>query len=291
MMAIFFIVNPKAGTQSKTPIVMMIREEAKKRGVEVEIASTQYHGHARELATNAVAAGYLNVVVCGGDGTMNEVATALCGTDVRMGIIPMGSGNGLARSLGISMIPRKALEVIWSQNACLIDMVRMGDYKFAGVAGLGFDGLIARQFDQSPQRGLRQYARLVLRALKQRQSFDFEISLDQNQPIRAIALMVNVSNTGQFGNEVYISPISIPDDGTIELTITCDSDFWGIIDFAWKVFRKRTNTSKMVRTFSAHQITIRHKGVPAHLDGEPVEMPEEERFEVVPRSLWVLTPQ
>lgn len=292
MKGILFIVNPKAGTRSKKPVVEMIHSLAVRAFPSYKIVLTEYHGHAAEIAKNAIIEGYETIVVCGGDGTVNEVASQLCNSATRLGILPAGSGNGFARSLKIPMNPENALHIVADNHCERFDMICLnGKHLFVGLAGLGFDAVVAKHFDESLARGLKEYARLVLREFFRRKSFECEVSLDDGSFQKKKLLMLNVSNTGQFGNEVYISPLSNPKDGKMEISLTNNFRSVQMPLFLWQVLRKKAHQSQHVQTYECQKVRIATTNTAAHIDGEPIELTGTLNFKVVPLSLSVLIPR
>lgn len=211
------IINPVSGggtlatARSRATLAATILEA---RGESGEVHLTEHRGHAHVLTAAAVRRGHQRVVAWGGDGTVNEVATALVGTDTVLGVVPAGSGNGLARELRLPLAPEAALASALSLPVRLIDAGTIGGRWFFSIAGIGFDAHVAAAFDRAAgRRGLSGYVRITARELWRYQCLDY--SIDGAPPIRA--LLVTFANTTQFGNGARIAPAALVDDGKLDL--------------------------------------------------------------------------
>lgn len=218
MQHLLVIINPISGRSSKTKIAKRIIKSLDLMKYDVTIRFTDHPGHATSLASEAVSDGFNVVVAVGGDGTVNEVARALVGTDTALGIIPCGSGNGLARHLRIPMKTRKAIEIINTGEVDAIDVMTVnGQYCFC-TAGVGYDAKVSAEYAQEARRGLVTYARKALRGWFKYEPEEYTIELD-NQVLKRKAVSITCANANQWGNEFYEAPKASLKDGLIDVTI------------------------------------------------------------------------
>lgn len=213
-----FIVNPRSGTDRVKAI-----QSAIDAGIDTSIYThetlyTERAAHATELAQKAAAAGAHIVVAVGGDGSVREVAMGLMGTHTALGIIPKGSGNGMARTLRIPLKVAEAVQVINAGTLCRIDIGYVNDNLFISNAGVGFDALISGKFARSKRRGLAAYSWLVTRHLWMYNDWDWRITID-GEVHKERAFLVNVANGQQFGYNFKIAPLASYTDGMLDVTI------------------------------------------------------------------------
>lgn len=284
---ILFIVNPIAGIGRKDDLDEMIQEEIDTSIFEWHTEFTRYAGHAAELATQAVG-DYHIVAACGGDGTVNEICQPLVGSDVLLALVPGGSGNGLVRHLNIPLDLRKALKIIDLCRVKTIDTVQVNERIFVNMAGIGFDGLVARRFADFGRRGFYPYALIATTELVHYQPLEYEISYN-NRTFNEKAFMVNMANSTQFGFNAYVAPAARIDDGLLDVVILRPFPLHAAPDLLFRLFSKTWDYSDYNTMFKTSEITIRHEQpLVAHIDGEPVELGSEARFRVLPASLKVI---
>ena len=246
---------------------------AERHGERAEVFVTERTGHACELAKASVARGARLVVAWGGDGTINDVASALAfGDRAAMGIIPAGSGNGLARALGIVTRPERALMDAMTAEPRRIDVGELGGRLFVNVAGVGFDAHVAAAFNapDNPVRGLTGYALLTARGLVSYTPRRYRItSRGRTRSVRA--LLVAVANGTEFGNQIRISPGSSVDDGVLDLVVVEERSRLTTI---WNMRRLVTQSIERASIWSSAPVTdaIIESDAPMtfHVDGEPV---------------------
>jgi diacylglycerol kinase (ATP) len=238
-----------------------------------EIFVTERKGHAHELAAGAAARGARLVVAWGGDGTVNEVASALAFSRTPLGIVPSGSGNGLARELGVDRAPERAIVQALAATSHAIDMGELGGRKFASVAGVGFDAHVAACFDRelSGRRGFTGYARVTARELLSYQPRAFRISGDVTaSPQRA--LLVTLANSAQFGNGARIAPRARVDDGRLDLVVFEETSRVATIFALPRLFTGGAGNLSNVSIRQIERLTIESDcPMTFHVDGEPVE--------------------
>ncbi len=281
------IVNPVSGTRSKQGL-----EEAVYRlmGAKTEVIYTEYAGHAALLAAQAANAGIKQVVAAGGDGTVNEIARSLTGTETALGIIPQGSGNGLARHLRIPMNRDRAIEVIAASNIKMCDTATAGDMPFFCTMGTGFDAKISQAFENAPRRGLLTYTKIAMEQFPHYRPQPYMIVAD-NETVTVNAFLVAVCNASQYGNNAYIAPRASTEDGLLDVTIITEGDYSSLALTGLRLFTKGIERSPLIRSMRGRRITIhRSSPGPVHIDGDAVMMPATVAAECLSGSLKVIVP-
>ena len=235
----------------------------------MDIKYTEHSGHAAELARQAASRAFDIAVAVGGDGTVNEVARSLVHTETALGIVPCGSGNGLARHLGIPMNPSGALRVIADCNIEKLDYGMINDTPFFCTCGVGFDAFVSSKFAESGKRGLLSYIENTLReGLKYRpDAYDIEVD-GEKQHYKAF--LIACANASQYGNNVYIAPQASMSDGLMDVTIMEPFNVLEAPQIAIQLFNKSIDTNSRIRTFKCHRLHI-HRNAPGviHFDGDP----------------------
>lgn len=266
---VIFIINPISGTVGKGHIVGMVPQYLGDSRFEVDIKYTEHSGHAAELARQAASRAFDIAVAVGGDGTVNEVARSLVHTETALGIVPCGSGNGLARHLGIPMNPSGALRVIADCNIEKLDYGMINDTPFFCTCGVGFDAFVSSKFAESGKRGLLSYIENTLReGLKYRpDTYDIEVD-GEKQHYKAF--LIACANASQYGNNVYIAPQASMSDGLMDVTIMEPFNVLEAPQIAIQLFNKSIDTNSRIRTFKCHRLHI-HRNAPGviHFDGDP----------------------
>lgn len=280
-----FIVNPISGKGNKNEVVQAIQKGM--RGTEFEIAYTEYPKHAIEIAKKAVEEKYYCVVAVGGDGSVNEVGQSLIGSKTMLGIVPCGSGNGLALHLKISLNAKKAIEQL--KNACerKIDTVSINGKSFLSIAGIGFDAHIGWKFAEFGKRGFLSYAKLSAREFFQYQAKEYLLEIDGKEMI-SNAFLISFTKSGQFGNNVWIDPKAQLDDGHVSICILEKFPYTSTLDILYRSFSKKLEKSKYFRIIKAKEIVVKKGYSLLHLDGEPENSTEELHIKVQPKSLKLL---
>lgn len=292
-MKALLIVNPKSGTSasSKDSIVELARKVLPEAGYDLEVVYTERRGHASELASAASAAGVATVIAAGGDGTVNETARALCYTDTAMGIIPCGSGNGLARHLNISMKPENALRTITDGRTELIDFCTANGEPFFCTFGMGFDAAVSDRFASRPdRRGLRNYVRAAVEVFLRYKSQEYTISTPE-ETLTQRAFIVACCNASQYGNDAFIAPRASLTDGLLDITIIHRGTWLSHALSGLQIMTGSLGESARVRQIKAPEIHIsRPIAGPAHLDGEVARLGKEIDVKCNHKALRVFTP-
>lgn len=285
---ILFIINPKAGTKSKTHIPNLIHEYVDNQKFEIDIEFTKAPNHATELAKTAAENGVDVVIATGGDGTVNEVMKGLLHSKTALGILPFGSGNGLARFLGVPMNHLEALKFINTAPKVCIDTCQLNNHAFVNVAGTGFDAHIGNVFSQAKGRGFSTYIKLSVKEFRKYKSQDYEL-LVNGQTITRKAFMISFANTSQFGNNAHIAPEADIQDGLVDVCIMQPLSIVDLPSVVFKIFNKSIHLSKYVEIIKCDKAQIKRKTNDAiHIDGEPHIADSVLDLQVVPSSLWVL---
>lgn len=285
---IAFIINPHSGTTEKQELPELIRQRIDNKKFDITTVFTEYAGHGKELATDFAAKGFNAVIACGGDGTINEVASALTETNTVFGIIPFGSGNGLARHLQIPLNAKRALDVINNYSIQPLDYGVVNDKKFFCTCGTGFDAQIAWDFAKQGTRGFKTYLRLILKEYIDYQPTTYEIETE-NEKMKVDAIVVTIANANQYGNNAFIAPLAETNDGLLDICIIKPFRWYHIPKITTLLMTKRLYKSKLVTMLRAKRITLRRgqKG-PFHYDGDPTEFGELIEAKVVSGALKVI---
>lgn len=268
--SIVFILNPVSGSHGKEDIPGIINETLDKDIFDCQIRLTEYAGHAAEIARECVAENIDVVVAVGGDGTVNEVARSLAHSDTALGIIPCGSGNGLARHLCIPMDIRKAIGII---NRCKIEPLDYGiinDMPFFCTCGMGFDAFISLKFAEAGKRGPITYVENVLKEGLKYKPETYEVE-DETGAKKYKAFLIACANASQYGNNAYIAPKATMTDGLMDVIIMEPFDVFDAPQISLDLLNKTLNKNSKIKTFRAKRIHI-HRSKPGaiHYDGDPI---------------------
>ena len=284
-----FIVNPIAGfRRNKTYLLELIRHYYD--NLDSELALTTCRGDATRLAREAAAEGYDIVVAIGGDGTVNEVASGLVDTDTALGIIPRGSGNGLARGLGIPIQPAGAIEILRHGSIRTIDAGCAAHRYFFAVTGVGFDARVGLKFNATTWRGPLPYFFIAAREFASYHPETIRLKFD-HQELEFMPLLTTVANTRQYGNGAIIAPHAKPDDGLLEICIVEPMHLWQVVAHIPKLFSGHIDRTPIVHYHSATTIEIVKQGpILFHVDGEPEFTEDHLRISVKPQALKVIAP-
>ncbi len=284
-----FIVNPISGTQGKKVILKWIDERLDHTLYEYEVVKTGYAGHATEIAANAVKDGIDIVVAIGGDGTINETARSLIHTDTALGIIPCGSGNGLARHLRIPMEPKAAIDILNENYQIQMDYGKINNIPFFCTCGVGFDAFVSLKFADSGKRGLLTYLENTLHESLTYQPETYEIENEEGT-VKHKAFLIACGNASQYGNNAYITPQASLTDGLMDVTILEPFTVLDVPSLSFQLFNKTIDQNSRIKTMRAKKIKI-HRNKPGvfHYDGDPMMGNEDLEVEIVPHGLKVIT--
>ncbi len=288
---ITFIVNPKAGVTVKSKLIInLLTGKLMPSRFIAKVFFTEYAGHAEELAQQAITSGADVIVAWGGDGTINEVAKALVGTDIPMGIIPGGSGNGLARCLKLPLHIPLAFRTLAKGNTKKIDTVEANGHLFISVAGLGFDAYVAKLFAKSHLRGLLSYTKIVLKEYPNYQSLTYKMHIN-GEVIEKEALMVVFANSNQFGFRTKIAPKASVTDGKMDICFVEKVPTTKLIRTGMHLFNGTFGKTGYATYYRANEVFVESsKGLRMNIDGESVKLTDDVKIKLNPASLNVIVP-
>jgi diacylglycerol kinase (ATP) len=317
---IIYLINPISGTRGKRSLPDLIARRTKQAGIDFSILPTDAAGDYSFLAPLIEQDEVTDIVICGGDGTVSAVAAALKGRDTRIGIIPMGSGNGLAFAAGIPREPAKALDIILAGNASWIDGFLINDRFSCMLCGIGFDGGVAHQFAREHRRGFHTYIRVTFVHFLRARSYPFTIVLPGSAadlpagasakagptakagtstsfPVEAF--FIDIANGNQFGNNVTIAPRADLHDGLLDIVIVKKASRLRMLLSAtrqvlggYKVTAAPVNAgNEKVLYFQTPGLSIANpEGAPLHIDGDPAPSAARFLIEIVPKAIRLITP-
>lgn len=267
----------------------LIEEKIDRQVYDCEIITSMHVGHASALATEAAEQGYYAVIAVGGDGTMNEVARSLINTHVHLGIVPFGSGNGLARHLGIPMNTEKSLLYLNTARPLRMDACTVDGIPYFCTSGVGFDAQIGHCFAEATQRGFSSYAKITLREFASYRPQRYQVTADTGLPSEVEAFMITCANASQYGNNAYIAPQADVQDGRMDVCIMRPFPLWAMPLIAYRIF---TRTAYKLPWWSSVRCSeaVISRDIPGviHLDGEPGNAGKQIVYKVLPSVLSVL---
>ena len=283
-----FVINLISGTQNKAGIPEMIEKNIDHDKFDIECVVTQYAGHASEIASRAKDAGTDVVVAVGGDGTVNEVARAIVHSHTALGIMPCGSGNGLARHLLLPMNLKKSIDIINHCEIRALDYGVINGFPFFCTCGMGFDAFVSQKFAEAGKRGPVTYVENVLReGLKYKP--ETYILQDENGTITHEAFLISCANASQYGNNAYIAPQASMSDGLMDVIIMEPFDVLEAPQISIDMFNKTLDKSSKIKTFRCKKLHI-HRSKPGviHYDGDPVMTGEDIDVELQPGGINII---
>ena len=290
---ILFFINPISGTSDKSQLVPLIAQKAKETGFAYEIIHTTADGLYPGLTEKIIAGNISDVVACGGDGTVNQIVMATNGIPVNVGIVPLGSGNGLALTAGIPKDPSKAIDLIISGKPEPTDGFMINNRFSCMLCGLGFDAQVAHDFAKQEKRGLLTYTKQTLKNFTTATAYPFKLKI-QNREISTKAFFISIANSNQFGNNFTIAPKASLADGLIDVVVVKKMNKLRLLlqvgrqIFAGKVGaianEKKIRKDKVLY-FQTTELEIENPaGAPLHIDGDPAETAHRFVIKVVPAA-------
>lgn len=293
-----YLVNPVSGTVKKSNVLQLIKDKTTAFEIHFEIMETNAKGDYDYLKDKITTEGITDIVVVGGDGSVNQVVDALRETDVLFGIIPMGSGNGLAFCAGIPKNSSKAIDIVLEGGYGYVDAFTINKRFSCMLSGLGFDAQVAHDFAKKASRGLLTYTQQSLVQYFKANPYLFEIVLD-NFSFYCDAFFISIANSNQFGNHFTIAPEASLDDGLLDIVIV---QKMSKAKLPFAILRQVRGNNKMgqlvedmtkknILYFQTPSLTIRNlKLAPFHIDGEPAETDEEYKVNIIPKCFKLLQP-
>lgn len=285
---ILFVVNPISGGKKKTAFNKSVLEVLDLKKFNPTFQQTTKPNHAYELGKKAIEDKYDAVVAVGGDGTINELGASLIGSGIPLGIIPEGSGNGLALYLGIPMNETAAIRRLNRFETVDVDCGTVNDKPFFNIAGLGFDASVSDRFANDSIRGPIGYLRSVVNLLGKYKPFHYKLTIDGKTYERE-AFMISVANSPQYGNNAYIAPNASVNDGILDVCIVHKFPLYILPMMVYHLFNRSADQSDYVEIIPGKDILIeRDDDGPVHVDGEPLALPGNLKIEVKPNSLKII---
>jgi len=295
---LLFLINPISGTRNKKRLTEAITKLSTQRNIPFQIIPTSIEAKYEFLKEKISQEKITDVIICGGDGTINHVAAALIGINVNIGIIPMGSGNGLAFAAKIPFNFSKALDVIFNGKASAIDGFYLNNRFGCMLCGLGFDAQVAHEFLNQKQRGLFTYIKISLRHFFCSKFYSFHVEVNNNT-FKTDAFFISIANSNQYGNYVTIAPKAILNDGLLDVVIIKKRNKiqtvisllkqigLGQIKPSSDLFKK----DKSVYYFQTDYIVIQNPELaPIHIDGEPAETKDKIEISILPNAFKLIQP-
>jgi diacylglycerol kinase (ATP) len=293
-----YFINPISGTANKSRLLQKITDETAQRKISFQIIYTTKEGDYAFLPQKIINEKITDVIICGGDGTIKSVVSFLLHSDVNIGILPVGSGNGLAHGSGIGGNVNKALQIIFSGKTKAIDGFFVNNHFGCMLAGLGFDATVAFEFAGRKKRGLFPYIKISLHRFFASKTFPFVISFD-DYTIQTEALFISFANSNQFGSRIKIAPRASLSDGRLDVVVVNKKNkiitalsilrqiAFGKIQPSKELLVKRKN----IFYFHAEKLTIKNPSLaPLHIDGEPCETSDTIEVKIIPGAIRLLTP-
>lgn len=287
---IVFVYNPISGNHRLIPVIPIIEKFVNTDLYEFSIITTKHKGHATEIARKYAALKYDAVIAVGGDGTVNEVGCGLIGTGTALGIIPCGSGNGLARHLGIPMDPFKAVKWLDKSIFTDIDYGMIGDQPFFCTCGVGFDAKVSDAFSKAGSRGVLTYLESIMKEIATYKNETYRLTFnDSTETFEAV--FITCANADQWGNNAFIAPTASLQDGLLDVIAAHPFSVVDAPVIAFQLFNRQIERNPNVSVRKCNRLTIsRSAEGPAHYDGEPVILGREINIEIKKKGLKVLIP-
>ncbi len=292
---IIYLLNPIAGTGNKSFLKDIIIQKTNLQGIPFELFPTNENGDYRFLEEKIRGQTNTDVVIVGGDGTISQVADRLRHTGIQFGVIPCGSGNGLALAAGISKNPEEALEIIFRGNSAYIDSFRINNLFSCMLSGIGFDAKVAHEFARSKERGLWSYVKVTASNFFKARPYPFVLRVN-NETVQTNAFFISIANSNQFGNQFTIAPKANLSDGLLDVVVVQKMNKLQLLlsvlhqlrfgDIQENIFRK-----KGILYFQTTQLQILNPSMaPLHVDGDPAETSKNFNLEIIPSAFRLIQP-
>lgn len=296
---IIYLINPISGTRKKDIVKDLIIRKTRTAGIDFEILPSKADGSYDNLQKIIKKDAITDVVICGGDGTVNAVVNALLGADVNFGIIPVGSGNSLAFAAKIPKQPGRALDIIFKGKAFPVDAFKINEKFSCALCGIGFDAEVAHEFAKQKKRGLQTYLRISTMKFFSSKPYPFEIKLD-DRIIKTDAYFISIANSNQFGNNFTIAPKASMSDGLLDIVIVKKMNK---IILPFSVLLQVSGNNRLLQGVEFFQekniiyvqtdnISIRNPAnAPIHIDGEPADTSPEFKIRIIRNCFKLLQPK
>jgi len=285
-----FILNPFSGYTLKEKQISRISGYIDRHVKNAEIIISENKGDASEITRRKIKEGIERIIAIGGDGTVNEIARVLVDTEIALGIIPTGSGNGLARHLRIPMRFEKAVDVI---NHCEIKKMDCGlinGKPFFCITGIGFDAEVGHKFAKQNRRGFISYLKIILSGFRAYKPEKYTLIID-DQEIKREAFLITLANASQWGNNACISPMASVEDGLLDICVLRPFPDYMAADIGIRLLTKKIERSRYLEIFRSDKILIKSSGkTTIHYDGEPGEIRGNIEVKIIPQGLNIMVP-
>lgn len=295
---LIFFINPISGTKAKALVPEIIQKTTSAKGLPFEILHTNAEGDYTYLRLKIAEEKITDIIICGGDGTVNQLANALQGVDVNIGIIPMGSGNGLAFAAGIPKRIDKALEIIFKGKSAYIDSFYINGRFSCMLCGLGFDAQVAHDFAKQKKRGLATYVKQSTRNFFKAKPYPFRLTVNGTH-LHSEAFFISIANSNQFGNNFTIAPKASLHDGLLDIVVVNKMSKMRMV---WTVLKQiRIGQVRMyedkkyhrndIHYFQTKSLTIQNPQLaPLHIDGDPAETASEFEVQIIEKAFRLIMP-
>jgi YegS/Rv2252/BmrU family lipid kinase len=293
-----YFINPISGTKGKSLLQEIIKKKTAEKGIGFEVLYTNAEGDYSSLAQKIISEKITDIIICGGDGTINQVANATLGTGINIGIIPMGSGNGLALAARIPKRIDKALEIIFAGKAEFIDSFYINKKFSCMLCGLGFDAQVAHDFAQQQKRGLATYVKQSTKNFFAAKTYPFELSID-GRHINTEAFFISIANSNQFGNNFTIAPQASLHDGLLDIVVVNKMSklrmVWSILkqirNGQVRLYEDKKYHRNDIHYFQTKKLSIKNGQLaPLHIDGDPAETSTAFEIEIIEKAFKLLVP-
>ncbi len=293
-----YFINPISGTGGRALLLKIIKNKTIEKNIPFEILHTNASGEYLYLKEKIATENITDIIVCGGDGTVNQIANALLGLSVNIGIIPMGSGNGLAFTAKISKNIHQALDIIFTGNAVYIDSFYINKKLSCMLCGIGFDAQVAHNFAKQKKRGVVSYIKQSVNHFFIAKAYSFEIILEETT-VHSDAFFISIANSNQFGNHFTIAPQASLHDGLLDIVVANKMSklkmIWAILkqiqNGQVRNYKDKKYHSKNIHYFNTKKLTIKNPQLaPLHIDGEPAETAALFEIEIIENAFKLLIP-
>ncbi len=295
---ILFFINPISGTKSKLHLEETIIAKCEEKNISFEILFTSKEGDYEFLHEKTRNENITDIAICGGDGSIAPIVSAILNTPVNIGIIPLGSGNGLARTAGIPNSIDKAIDVILAGNASATDVFLINNKLGTHVCGLGFDAKVAHDFSAAENRGLNSYTKIAIKNFTSAKTYPFTLFAD-GKTFEIEAFLIAIANSNQFGNNLKVAPKASICDGLLDIVvIKKTSKVQAVLSFIRQVFSGNIKSvhskhfeKNNILYFQTDKVKIHNpRFAPLHIDGDPAETVKDFSIEILPSAYNLLQP-
>jgi YegS/Rv2252/BmrU family lipid kinase len=287
MKKILYIINPVSGVGKQKIVERLLEKYTDNNKITYDIKYTEYAKHAIEISKQN-AKNYDAIIAVGGDGSINEIAQGLIGTETALGVIPTGSGNGFARHIKTPLKIEKAIKNINNFKTEIIDTGKLNDYYFVNVAGIGFDALISHKFAKLKKRGFSSYIKLTASEFRKYKGENINLKIN-NENHKINVFLLTIANGSQYGNNAFIAPKASMQDGFFDVALLNKFPLISSPGLAFRLFTKRFDKFKYVKTYKTEKLIIEKKGkILAQIDGEAIEINDFAELSILKNSLTII---